>query len=69
LGDLAAMFFFSPLASFDFDALSFLLSALTRGLFFHLPPAFLFGAQSVLGGQSRCFYLGPAAFFLGAQTH
>jgi hypothetical protein len=69
LGGLTTMFFLSLLSSFNFDSFLFLLSALARGFFFHLTPAFLLSSQSIARSQPRGFHFSPARFFCCAQMH
>ena len=66
--NLATLFFFSVFTSLNFDALSFLFSAVAREFLFDFAPAFLLDAQSVLCRKSFSFDLRSTCRLLCLQS-
>ena len=63
------MFLFRAFMSFCLNALTFVLGALARELFFPLAQSFLLDLHRIISGDPRSFNFGPARFFFCSQSH
>jgi len=69
VGQLSPVFFLRAFASFGFDPVTLVLSALPRDFFFTLTQALLFNLHRVVGGESLGLYFRASCFFFCAQPH